>query len=74
MRVEGRSPIRLCTGLADERLQVIEQRITTRDVLLGLVLFAETVERSAAQLVAFDIDSNQTVQPPDSLQARARWP
>ena len=25
------------TGLADERLQVIEQRITTRDVLLGLV-------------------------------------
>lgn len=33
------------TGLADERLQVIEQRITTRDVLLGLVqkfnLFAE---------------------------------
>ncbi len=33
------------TGLADERLQVIEQRITTRDVLLGLVrkfgLFAQ---------------------------------
>jgi polysaccharide biosynthesis transport protein len=33
------------TGLADERLQVIQQRITTREVLLGLVarfdLFAE---------------------------------
>jgi polysaccharide biosynthesis transport protein len=37
------------TGLADERLQVIEQRITTRDVLLGLVdkfnLFAEDREK-----------------------------
>lgn len=37
------------TGLADERLQVIEQRITTRDVLLGLVekfkLFGDDRER-----------------------------
>ena len=37
------------TGLADERLQVIQQRITTRDVLLGLVekfdLFPDDRER-----------------------------
>ena len=65
-------------GLVDERLQVIEQRITTCDMLLGLFqkfnLFAETVECSAAQLVAFDIDSNPTLQPPDSQRAQSRWP
>jgi polysaccharide biosynthesis transport protein len=68
------------TGLADERLQVIEQRITTRDVLLGLVerfkLFAderltptELVEemRSRIAIERFELGSVGRRSRPDAL-------
>lgn len=54
------------TGLADERLQVIEQRITTRDVLLGLVerfnLFDDDRDRFTPTELVEEMRSRITIE------------